>query len=421
MNDLELEVNLAENTLARPNISKAVCLNLSNSLRLSQERNRAILSTVDPNDSVARADTQRYFHLQAKIHELFIVLTDRIDQFPDPAVSSPPPSVPNPLPVKHNLPKISLPKFKGEFSEWENFWFFFSNLIHECTDLGNVIKYHYLLESLTDEPLELVKGLQVTEQNYETAIQWLKDCFENADKLKQMLIHKLNNLLSPRHTLVELKQFATLAKQLCTQINSVSIVASAEDHIKSTLAQKLPKSTYEQVVNHYGKFDFSLAELFKGIEFAVNLFEHQQFFVGESVTVRSASHKPQASGNKSSANNRKDSRNSSNLKNCQLCQGDHKPTECTKYNSRDSRRERVLKLNLCFNCLSAKHKSKFCKSKHSCRKCHNRHHTAICSDLVESGQRQSTRSVANTQHSNGSIANNSQVQGAISSEFPQIP
>ena len=173
LNDLGLEVNLVENTLARPNLSKAVCLNLSNSLRLSHERNRAILSTVDPNDSAARADTQHFFHLQAKIRELFIVLTDRIDQFPDPTVSSPPPSVSNPHPVKHNLPRISLPEFNGEFSEWENLWGLFSNLIHKRTDLGNVIKYHYFLESLTDELLELVKGLQVTEQNYEIAIQWL--------------------------------------------------------------------------------------------------------------------------------------------------------------------------------------------------------------------------------------------------------
>ena len=285
------------------------------------------------------------------------------------------------LPVKHNLPKISLPKFNGEFSEWENFWGLFSNLIHKCTDLGNVIKYHYLLESLPDELLELVTGSQVTEQNYEIAIQWLKDRFENTDKLKQMLIHKLNNIPSPRHTLVELKQFVTLAKQLFTQINSVTVVTSAEDHIKSTLTQKLPKSAYEQIVNHYGKFEFSLTELFKEID--------------EQITVRSASHKPHASGNTSSANKRKDSRNLSNPKNCQLCQGDHKPTECTTYKSRDSRRERVLKLNLCFNCLSAKHKSKLCKSKYSCRKCHNRHHTALCSGLVESGQRQSTRSVAN--------------------------
>ena len=150
-------------------------------------------------------------------------------------------------------------------------------MIHERTDLGNVIKYHYLLENLTDEPLELVKGLQVTEQKYEIAIQWLKDRFENADKLKQMLIHKLNNLPSPRHTLVELKQFVTLAKQLCTQINS-----NAEDHIKSTFTQKLPKSTYEQIVNRYDKFDFSLAELFKGTEFAINLFEYQVMFNNQS-------------------------------------------------------------------------------------------------------------------------------------------
>ena len=230
-------------------------------------------------------------------------------------------------------------------------------MIRERTDLGNVIKYHYSLESLTDEPLDLVKELQVTELNYEIAIQWLKDCFENTDK--QMLIHKLNNLPSPKHTLVDLKQFVTLAKQLCTQINSVSVVASAEDHIKSTLTQKLPKPTYEQIVNCYGKFDFSLAELFKGIEFAINLFEYQQVFEGESVTVRSASYKPRASGNKSSANKSKDNRNSSNPKNCQLCQGDHKPADCTKYKSRDSRTERVLKIDLCFNCLPAKHKSKF--------------------------------------------------------------
>ena len=214
--------------------------------------------------------------------------------------------------------------------------------------------------------------------------------------------------------MVDLKQLVTLAKQLCTQINSVSIVDSDEDHIKPTLTQKWPKTTYEQIVNRYGKFDFSLGELFKGIEFAINLFEYQQVFEGESVTVRSASHKPHTSGNKSSANKNKDNQSSSNSKNCQFCQGDHKPAECTKYKSRDSRREQVLKLNLCFNWLSAKHKSKFCKSKHLCRKCHNRHHTAICSNLVESGQCQSTRSVANSQHSNGRVANNSQAQGAIS-------
>ena len=131
----------------RVTVSKAVCLNLSNSLRLSQDRTRAILLAIDPNDSAARADTQGFYHLQAKIHELFIILTDRIDQYPDPNVSNPPPSVPTPPPVKHNLLKISLPKFNGEFSEWENFWGLFSNLIHECAVLGNVIKFHYLLSS----------------------------------------------------------------------------------------------------------------------------------------------------------------------------------------------------------------------------------------------------------------------------------
>ena len=133
-------------------------------------------------------------------------------------------------------------------------------------------------------------------------IQWLKDRFEKADKVKQLLINKLNNLPSPKHTLVDLKQFVVQAKTLCTQINSVSVIANVEDYIKYTFTQKLPKVTYEQIVHRYSEFDFSL-ELFKGIKFAIDLFDYQQFFAGESVTVRSASHKPYASGNNSTAAN----------------------------------------------------------------------------------------------------------------------
>ena len=130
--------------------------------------------------------------------------------------------------------------------------------------------------------------------------------------------------------MVDLKQFVTQAKQLCTQINSASVATNAEDHIKSTLTQKLSKATYEQSVNHYSKIDFSLGELFKGIGFVINLFEYQQAYAGESVTVRSASHKPYVSGNKSTTNKVKDNQGSSKPKSCQ-CQGDHKVMDCTKY------------------------------------------------------------------------------------------
>ena len=92
-----------------------LCLHISSSLRLSQDRTRAILSVIDPNDSAAKADTQRFYHLQAKIHKLFITLTDRIDQFPDPNVSNSPPSVPTPPPAKQNFLEFLFLNSMGNF------------------------------------------------------------------------------------------------------------------------------------------------------------------------------------------------------------------------------------------------------------------------------------------------------------------
>ena len=45
--------------------------------------------------------------------------------------------------------------------------------------------------------------------------------------------------------------------------------------------------------------------------------------------------------------------------------------------SSSERHKRVKGLQLCFNCLSARHKSESCQSRHSCRTCGQRHHTFI--------------------------------------------
>ena len=107
-------------------------------------------------------------------------------------------------PVKHELPKISLPKFNGDFSQWRNFWGLFHALVDSRVELSNVVKFHYLLQSLIDEPNELVKGLQVTADNYQIAISLLRQRYENDDKNRQILIHKFTNLPNPKHTLTEL-------------------------------------------------------------------------------------------------------------------------------------------------------------------------------------------------------------------------
>ena len=46
-----------------------------------------------------------------------------------------------------------------------------------------------------------------------------------------MHIHKFNNLLNPKHNIVELKQFSVQAKQLYSQSNNFSTFLYAEDFL----------------------------------------------------------------------------------------------------------------------------------------------------------------------------------------------
>ena len=45
---------------------------------------------------------------------------------------------------------------------------------------------------------------------------------------------------------------------------------------------------------------------------------------------------------------------------CSYCSGEHLAHECTKYKFVQSRKDRVLKLRLCFSCLTPGHSSKMC-------------------------------------------------------------
>ena len=63
---------------------------------------------------------------------------------------------------------------------------------------------------------------------------------------------------------------------------------------------------------------------------------------------------------------------------CSYCSGEHLAHECTKYKSVQSRKDRILKLRLCFSCLAPGHSSKMCHSTKTCRSCGASHHSSLC-------------------------------------------
>ena len=92
-----------------------------------------------------------------------------------------------------HLRKLDIGKFSGDVIEWKPFWEKFEALIGE-KDIPTVSKFSYLLSALEGEAKGVVQGLSVTEANYSTACQLLKERFGRTEQIRFAHIQTLLNL-----------------------------------------------------------------------------------------------------------------------------------------------------------------------------------------------------------------------------------
>ncbi|XP_066583501.1 uncharacterized protein [Prorops nasuta] len=67
------------------------------------------------------------------------------------------------------LPVIDLPKFSGDYLEWNNFYETFSSIVHDKVYVSGRDKFHYLKSCLQGEAATVIKSLAITSENYEIA------------------------------------------------------------------------------------------------------------------------------------------------------------------------------------------------------------------------------------------------------------
>lgn len=296
----------------------------------------------------------------------------------------PPPPVPAPASstdfMSYKPPTVNVPKFSGKIDEWKSFWSMFDVLVHSQRNMPAIIKFQLLLEALSGEPKELIRGIQVCETNYILAIKQLSDTYGNDKKILSRLLHSFSSLSSPKHTLEDLKFFTIQYQQLLDQIKSLSNVSGADEFIKAIILQKLSSFTYDAIVNHLKKHDFTLDELTSTLLFFVDTFENRTSIVGnsnaksQSVAVKSVSAKSDSKNSSKSKNEGKGARS----KHCDFCSDSHSSRSCNKYSSHEKRKDRVKELRLCFNCLASGHIIRDCSSKGKCLVCGGKHHTSLC-------------------------------------------
>ncbi|GFY42317.1 uncharacterized protein TNIN_494951 [Trichonephila inaurata madagascariensis] len=76
-----------------------------------------------------------------------------------------------------NLPKLHLNKYSGNYSEWLDFYNLFESCIHNNNRLSKVDKFNYLKSYLCGSTLACINGFPISDDNYNRALDLLKDRF----------------------------------------------------------------------------------------------------------------------------------------------------------------------------------------------------------------------------------------------------
>ncbi|GFU10409.1 retrovirus-related Pol polyprotein from transposon 297 [Trichonephila clavipes] len=90
-----------------------------------------------------------------------------------------------------NLPKLRTPNFSGNSSTYLEFINSFTNAIDANESLSNVDKFIYLKSFLSGEASKIVSGFALTENNYKSCLNLLKDKYGRQDHLISCYMNKL--------------------------------------------------------------------------------------------------------------------------------------------------------------------------------------------------------------------------------------
>ena len=80
------------------------------------------------------------------------------------------------------LPRLELPKFSGELTEWQSFWDRFEALVDQ-SELPDISKFSYLQSLLQGEARSVIQGLALSSANYKVACDLLTDRFGRRERI----------------------------------------------------------------------------------------------------------------------------------------------------------------------------------------------------------------------------------------------
>lgn len=310
------------------------------------------------------------------------------------------------------LPDIDIPPFAGNPSEWVSFYELFTTLIINNSQITNIQRFMYLKGYLRHEPLRLISNLQLTNDNFDIAINILSKRYSN--KLLQVNTH-INSLFEipvvTKCNANNLREFLTQAKQNIESLDNLLTKEMQSDLIiLHLLEQKLDFNTRKGFEMNRDSTQLPTLDAFL------------DFLNKKCVSLEILNPGQQVSHNRQRGSFPSNSQSRSHFSahsqthtsqpqtnfNCSYCRlNGHKIYTCDKFSklSYPEKSKFVFDNKMCRNCLGSKHALETCLSK-GCYVCSGRHHSLLHIDSRNSAQN-SNRTNYNSRYNDPNRSTNS--------------
>lgn len=274
------------------------------------------------------------------------------------------------------LPKISIPSFSGQYSEWATFNDLFKALVHNNEALSDCQKLHYLKDHLTGEAEQLIRYTPISDANYRQCWELLEKRYNNKRHLADCI---LKRLFGQKRLHTEsgkgLKELFDTTNDCLKALKHLNVDVTTWDviiiHIVSYKLDFETRKQWELSIGNLSgnelpsmkQFETFLETRYRALEFV----EPNRSSVHQGKVSTGLNHKALLATN-------------SSAKRCEYCQeASHKLCFCKKFAKQpvDVRRDFVAKQNICFNCLGSNHSVYGCKNPATCRVCKKRHHSLL--------------------------------------------
>ena len=269
------------------------------------------------------------------------------------------------------LPKINLPKFGGDITEFNAFWQSFECAVHANENINAVHKLNYLMNLLEGPAYRVVAGLDITEENYHHAVETLRARFGNKQRIISAHMQALLKLQELPNDKVSHLRF--MLDKINVHVRGLESLGMPQESYGSLLIpiimQRMPGEITVQVARKVTEDIWPIQEILDIIRREI---EARELSESVSVTRNTVKQPPKVS----LATTKSFVAKTNEREICYLCSKGHLTIECTEITDVRKRTEILKRAKRCFKCLKTGHLARECQRK--CRNCGGGHHQVIC-------------------------------------------